>query len=253
MSIYVDNKLLSDNGGKVYLPYGCEYEIHFKNTDHRTCGITKVLIDGENILKKTRLVVLPNEKSVLKGISKEFDASLSKDYAFKFIQKTEKISEFRGDRDEDGLITINFGFEKPDVPLSQTRFEGMDSNGRYSKGLFIGSGPQNSVLRSMQSDSINKSLQPTYIGIQSFSDESDSASEKGITVKGQEIEQSFQRTRLGQLVDFGSMTIELYSKVNSDTPVSEPIHSKGKVQCKTCGTTSPNKFKFCPECSTNLH
>ena len=95
----------------VYLPFNSEYEILIKNLESRDCVIN-ISIDGVDVLDKQQLVVRANSSCSLEGFLKNNKVS----NRFKFIQKTKKIQDYRGDRVDDGLIRIEYRFTK----LTQT-------------------------------------------------------------------------------------------------------------------------------------
>lgn len=103
-SIKCDGSILRENGETVYLPFGSEYSILLKNLESRK-ALVGITIDGEDVLDGVKLVISPNETVNLERF-------YNRKNKFKFIEKTEKISEHRGDRIDDGLIRISFKFEQ---------------------------------------------------------------------------------------------------------------------------------------------
>jgi len=91
----------------VILPFGAEYSILLKNLDNRR-AVAEVSIDGTDVLDGRRLVIDANDDTELKGVM----VNNAVKNAFKFIQKTEKIQDHRGDKIDDGFIRIKFGFER---------------------------------------------------------------------------------------------------------------------------------------------
>ena len=92
---------------QVKLPFGSEYGIRFKNLNTTKCAFS-VYIDGEDVLNGSRIILNPNESHDLEGF---MDNNVVKN-KFKFIEKTQKISEYRGDKIDDGMIRIEYQFEK---------------------------------------------------------------------------------------------------------------------------------------------
>jgi len=91
----------------VILPFGAEYSILLKNLDNRR-AVVEISIDGEDVLDGRRIVIDGNDDTELKGVM----VNNAVKNAFKFIQKTKKIQDHRGDKIDDGFIRIKFGFEK---------------------------------------------------------------------------------------------------------------------------------------------
>jgi hypothetical protein len=104
-------KVLREKDGGVLLPFGSEYSILLKNL-YTTRAAVSVSIDGKDVLNGSRLVIDPNEDCELEGFLQGNDVT----HRFRFIEKTEQISEHRGDRVDDGLIRVEYQFEKkPEV------------------------------------------------------------------------------------------------------------------------------------------
>ena len=68
----------------------------------------RISIDGVDVLNGQSLLVNPNDTTELEGFLNDCIAKNK----FKFIPKTEEISEYRGDKIEDGLIRVEFWYEK---------------------------------------------------------------------------------------------------------------------------------------------
>lgn len=109
MAVKVDGSILREFDKVVYLPFGTEYTLFFKNTSTRRVKI-KVTVDGQDVMDGSSLVIEGNSTSELKRFIK--NSNLHEGNSFKFIEKTEKVSKHRGDRIDDGLITVEYEFEK---------------------------------------------------------------------------------------------------------------------------------------------
>jgi len=97
--------LREDHNGVIRLPFGSEYTILLKNKDSRK-AVVNVEIDDESVAGG---IIVPANKTVeLKGSLN----GLSVRNRFKFIQKTKEIQDYRGDRLGDGLVRIEYKFEK---------------------------------------------------------------------------------------------------------------------------------------------
>jgi hypothetical protein len=110
-AIKTQKKILREKDGVVYLPFGSEYSILLKNLESRKVKV-KIKIDGEDVIKNG-LVLRPEETIDLERFVKD---NLSEGNRFKFVQKTEEIVKHRGDRIDDGIIRIEFAFEKKKLP-----------------------------------------------------------------------------------------------------------------------------------------
>lgn len=99
---FAPGKFFKEKAGKVYIPYGEEYVLYVKNL-HSERAVVKFDIDGKDPWDE-RFVIKPNETIEVKGDKAN--------KAFRFIKKTQKISDHRGDRIDDGILRIEFQFEK---------------------------------------------------------------------------------------------------------------------------------------------
>ncbi len=113
VAVEPDNKIVrevfKDGTSTVYLPFGSEYSLVFKNQENQSASVS-VSVDGIDALAGRSLVV-PEKSSVsLKGFLDESHSIVKN--AFKFIEKTDKIVNYRGNKIDDGIIRIEFQFEK---------------------------------------------------------------------------------------------------------------------------------------------
>lgn len=102
-------KVLREQGENVFLPFGSEYTLWFKNEHTRKVQVN-VEIDGTDVLFNKSLIINAGETADLKGFVRDMMGNDNR--AFKFITKTKEISDFRGDKIEDGLIKITYQFER---------------------------------------------------------------------------------------------------------------------------------------------
>ena len=106
--IKYNGKILREKDNSlVYLPFNSEYEILIKNLESRDC-VVNISIDGQDVLDKQQLIVRANSSCSLEGFLKDNKVT----NRFKFIQKTSKIQDYRGDKIDDGLIRIEYKFVK---------------------------------------------------------------------------------------------------------------------------------------------
>ncbi len=107
--VKADGKVLREKGEEVLLPFGAEYSLYFKNEHSRKVQI-EVEIDGQDVMNGRALLLDAGETMDLEGFINDTEGNDNR--AFKFITKTNEISDFRGDRAEDGLIKVSYTFEK---------------------------------------------------------------------------------------------------------------------------------------------
>ncbi len=108
VEVKADGQILRVKDGAVYLPFGCEYSILLKNMNSRKASI-RVSIDSEDVLDGNSLILDPLVTHELNGFLRGTTAK----NRFRFIQKTKEIQEHRGDKVGDGLVRVEFAFEKP--------------------------------------------------------------------------------------------------------------------------------------------
>ena len=108
VEVKADGQILRVKDGSVYLPFGCEYTILLKNLNSKKASV-KVSIDNEDVLDGSSLILNPLETHELQGFLRGTTAK----NRFRFIQKTKEIQEHRGDKVGDGLVRVEFAFEKP--------------------------------------------------------------------------------------------------------------------------------------------
>jgi hypothetical protein len=241
--------------GYVSLPFGSEYTLLLKNLSSKRASVN-ISIDGEDVLDNSTLILDGNTESELRGFLKGNTAR----NGFRFIQKTEEIVNHRGDRIDDGMIRIEFAYEKPDpvfILLEDKKkeedvhiyhhwnhnnwFSG-DSTFRHSKG------PENytSNVRDQSRGIMNTTLATCEnIGHVPMQDE-------GVTVKGSEVNQHFNYASIGSVEESQVIILRLRGATSSGASVKAPLTVKDKLECSSCGKKSNSSFKFCPSCGTFL-
>jgi len=230
-------KILREHGGIVKLPFGAEYEVLMKNKNSVRALVT-VEVDGQDALDGNGLIINPNEEFNLKGFLKGADVT----NRFRFIKKTKQISEYRGDRVDDGIVRVEFKFEKAlDLPQIWWNWDNVD---RYPvKPLDFTSGPIATYSCSnigASSSNMTKCTTPRV--------------DEGITVKGSKVNQSFTYGSMGELESNSSViNIKLQGYKSNGKSVKKAITTKTKFICPTCGKKSKSSANFCSRCSTALN
>lgn len=260
-----DGKILRVKDGAVFLPFGSEYSILLKNLNSKRASI-KVSIDGEDVLDNNSLVLDSNASTELQGFLR---GNVARN-RFRFINKTKEISDHRGDRADDGLIRIEFAFEKPKEqpcitntikevhhhynPPFEIKHYGSKADWYYAgnDSSERGVGPQSVYTNSVGSTMRNKTRSVTVdsLGVENIS--AIPNVDEGITVKGSEVNQQFRYTTLSDLEEATVMVITLKGITQTGQDISQPVTTQGKLTCSSCGTKSKSSFKFCPTCGTFL-
>ena len=284
--VKANGKVLREKGDEVYLPFGSEYSIYLKNEHSRKVQI-EVSIDGQDVLAGKALLLNAGENMDLKGYVKDIYGKDNR--AFKFITKTQEISDFRGDKPEDGLIKISYTFEK-EKPIQTFRDIGDITFGGYNSRSYTNCGGNNdypnsepmldsgyvgninhSTLGNISNDisyssntvtnSIDDSFSTQTISSTAFRSVDLSAAiataavvsdEPGITVEGSATGQSFQRGHIGVLEDKSHTMVFQLKGLSEVEQIQEPITVKSKKQCPSCGKKYKSSFEYCPQDGTFL-
>jgi hypothetical protein len=107
-SLKANGKILREFKDTVYIPFGSEYSFLIKNLN-TTRALVNVFIDGENVIEGG-LVVNAGQEVDLERYVKA--GGLNAGNKFKFIERTGAVEEHRGVKLEDGLVRIEFQYEK---------------------------------------------------------------------------------------------------------------------------------------------
>lgn len=264
-------KVLREKGETVLLPFGSEYTLWFKNENNRKVQID-VSIDGTDVLYGRSLLLGAGESMDLKGFVRDMDGDDNR--AFKFITKTKQISDFRGDKIEDGLIKITYRFEreKPPEPIYRNVYTNHIHNDFYTKwyDTYPNGYPQTKgsgdvtygAFNVNSSVSNDDGIRATSAVPTSFENAvpkgimrgigSVESSDPGITVEGSATNQSFQKGSIGILESTTHSIIFQLRGLDANTIIEEPITVKTKKQCTTCGKFWTGNFEYCPNDGTYL-
>lgn len=281
VSLKVGGKILRETSGAVSLPFGSEYEILLKNLNSRR-ALVKVSVDGQDATEATKLVLEPNSTVTLERFIK--NGNLNSGNRFKFIERTSKIEDHRGIKEDDGLVRAEFWAEKEvlDVPAIRKHYydewhprpwypKPYYPKWPYNDGLIwkLG-GAQRSLGGTLQSHGFSgqaesgsgmlrcasANVSSAQMMSQSFNmaeTSMDSAfNDAGITVPGSESNQQFKTGSWFETESNSSVIVLQLKGVAGSKPVSVPITVDLKPVCPTCGTKNPPNYKFCGDCGTHL-
>jgi hypothetical protein len=268
--IKCDGKILREIDDIVSLPFGSEYSILIKNLNSRKAQVC-ISIDGKDILDNKKLIIHGNKELELEGYLKGFNARNK----FKFIQKTKEISDYRGDRIDDGIIRVEYQFEKKIVTQRiNTEYSSSctytygtpliykQNNDFFDSDMHIYNSTSNTCLniKNNENGSIqnsSNSLSFSNRSMRNFCDTSRDVSlpldDEGITVHGSTCNQKFREAYIGELEETSSViTLKLRGYNRKNIPIGKPITVKTKIRCETCGKYSRSNSKFCDRCGTCL-
>jgi hypothetical protein len=268
-SVKSNGKVLRESGDIVYVPFGSEFSLYLKNLNSRRASV-KISIDGNDVLNGSELIVGANQSMELERYLKD----LNKGNRFKFIERSAGVEAHRGVQAEDGLIRIEFAYEKVYAPwITSTYNNDYCGSPVYGGGLHYPPGCR-SLLGSSTSD--NMSFCDTDRGVKTSSGiakglaqnaflnavgsagcnasvetYSTPVNDAGITVPGSESNQKFA-TVAGFATDASTvMVIKLVGELGQNK-VQQAITVKTKQRCQTCGHINKMTSKFCTECGTAL-
>jgi len=265
-------KVLREQNGKVRLPFGSEYSIWLKNMESVNAVVT-ITVDGKDVLAGHSLIVSPNSDTELRGFMKGQKVT----NRFRFIEKTDDIRNFRGDRIDDGLIRVEYKFEKkvefpewwyipgPIKPHDDDPWRSIVPSRGPWRDSTLGNSPvdntTNDVYYSNSSNKVSKSTLKRKSMSPTTTVSCHYANEDGITVKGSETRQDFVYGSTGTLEDRSHViTIQIKGAVHSASKkgtvrakkVKKAVTVRTRLQCSSCGRKWKSTYKFCPRCSTYL-
>lgn len=260
-AIKVNGKVLREFKDTVYIPFGSEYTLYIKNLNTTRAQI-KINLDGKSISDDNEYIV--NANSVLEIERFLTSGNLHTGNKFKFIERTAGVEAHRGINAEDGLIHVEYEFERP-VPqlsinadwitgnhnkfihnISSPVFYGDIATNSTNRSMFTMATPQaTSALLASGSNVCGANASATVGGM-------NIANETGITVPGSKSSQQFSHCAAIRTDGVKhSMVIKLLGAID-DVPVVKPTTVKQKPKCQSCGRLNKINNKFCSDCGTSL-
>jgi len=268
-------KILRVQDDIVRLPFGSEYSLYLKNLNSRKASV-KISIDGEDVLDYQSLILQANSSIELEGFLRGTQATNK----FKFIKKTKEIQDHRGDKIDDGIIRVEFAYEKAE-PIRKIILEDHyyhyhrfnhyhwnynnwftgDSQVKYASTTRNTSnnvnGQSSIAVENSSKGMAGEPIAHTYfnhvsmnsLGVESLGQPLD---DEGITVKGSECHQSFRYGTIGELEQSEVIIIRLRGITGANESIQQPVTVKTKLTCSTCGRVSKSSAKFCSNCGTFL-
>ncbi len=265
-AIKVNGKVLREFKDTVYIPFGAEYTILVKNLETKRV-IVNVFIDGENVVPGGLVLSAGQEVDLERSIKNN---NLAEGNRFKFIERTGAVEQHRGIKLEDGLVRIEYQFEKvyqrqdgiqwnnydtfnnnlPQWPKQTFNVNGVLRSADYSAGEQVramASTAINSTLKSMNISTTSANVHDGMATMDSF------VSDVGITVPGSKSEQKFSIAGwFPTEIEKHNLVFKLVGDLGDNKPVTKPVTVKAKPKCVTCGHQNKATAKFCSECGTAL-
>lgn len=268
-SLKANGKILREFKDTVYIPFGSEYSFLIKNLN-TTRALVNIFIDGDNVIEGGLVLNAGQEVDLERYVK---NGNLNAGNRFKFIERTSAIEDGpRGAKLEDGLVRIEFQFEKPYVPPLNRGWI-TASGGTNQNSIYPASFNVNGVLRSADFSQngqvmaqaasaavdkycadngiVNKS--EVHDGMATMDWMAAPKNDIGITVPGSRSEQKFQTTYMGAMeAEKHTIVLKLLGETPDNRPVLKPVNVKMKPKCVTCGKQNKANAKFCTECGTAL-
>lgn len=249
-SLKANGKVLREFKDTVYVPFGSEYSLLIKNLN-TVKAIVNITIDGDNVMEGG-LVIEPGQEIDLERSVK--NNNLKEGNKFKFIERTNAVEQHRGVKLEDGIVRIEFQFEKPWYqPTYTPSYTWNHSHTPISSSSLLRG---QTVYASGASGSTNTAFINTVTASATSASVNTSSAyynDAGITVPGSKSDQSFQTARWFPTEEEKHvMVLKLLGSTPDNEPVAKPITVKSKPKCVTCGKQNKAHAKFCTECGTAL-
>lgn len=262
-SIKANGKVLREFKDTVYIPFGSEYSILLKNLN-TVRALINIYIDGDNIVPGGLVLNAGQEIDLQRAIR---NGNLTEGNKFKFIERTGKIEDHRGVKLEDGLIRVEFQFEKVYKrqdgfqinntiwqPSSMDSYYGgvMRSTTKSAPSYMEGTAACSDMSYAATSMAVGSAtLSVSSASVQSFN--AAPQTETGITVAGSKSEQKFNTVSSFTCEpEKHNIILKLLGETEDNKAIREPITVKAKPKCTTCGKQNKATAKFCSECGTAL-
>lgn len=271
IAIKSNGKVLREQKDTVLLPFGSEYSVFIKNLN-TVRALVHIEIDGQDV-GEGGFVVYGNDSIDIERFIR--NGNLKEGNCFKFIERTASIEKHRGVGVEDGLIRVEFQFEKP-VPVP-VYYPWNDPWSNYYKkngphfdpnwrSTCSGGGMTRSFNGPTKGSSMGNNIQcsnTTYTASSCDGSSSDgvdysasaqmSVNDAGITVPGSVSDQQFHTVFSFPLEATKHVIVmKLLGETETGKKIVEPVTVKSKPKCTSCGRVNKATAKFCVECGTSL-
>lgn len=282
VAVKVAGKVLREQKDTVRIPFGSEYSVLLKNLN-TVKAIVDVYIDGVNAVPGGLVIPAGQELDLERWIK---NGNFLEGNKFKFIERTGSIEDHRGIGVEDGLIRIEYKFEKVYQRQDGFQFHNINPIWRVDNSVYgintLSAAELNSIKNSPISGSLGDKFKHTGISgstMDSYSVNCSTASvqpqsalrnvslnnisttkgiaepmnDTGITVPGSKSEQKFTTASwFPTEIESHSMVFKLIGKTKDNEPVTEAVTVKHKVDCSICNRKNKSNAKFCSNCGAAL-
>lgn len=286
-SLKANGKILREFKDTVYIPFGSEYSFLIKNLN-TTRALVNIFIDGEDVIEGGLVLNAGQEVDLERYVK---NGNLSAGNRFKFIERTQAIEDGpRGAKLEDGLVRIEFQYEKPrpvinvssifnndgmiypqgvrtpwystnatttgvSGSLGKDRFSVTASGATYSAnvgGVMRGVDFSNGEATKAAATAAINTVVPQSMDVHDGTATMD-WNDVGITVPGSKSTQKFTTVTMGEMeAEKHTIVLKLLGETPDNKPVMKPVTVERKPKCVTCGKQNKAHAKFCVECGTAL-
>jgi len=239
VAVKSDGRTLREFNDQVLLPFNSEYSLLIKNKNSVRASV-KVEIDGTDVTEGVSLVVDPNDEIELERFIK--NGNLDRGNRFRFIERTQAVVDHRGAKAEDGLVRVEFQYEKlvyvrPVQPMFTKGFENPWGG---------------SINRCSDTVTGGNSGNLNYMSMNSNRSYASCSSEVGITAPGSISTQEFQTVSNFHLEPQRHVIILRLIGERAGKVVTNSVTTRARTSCVTCGHRSRTNAKFCSQCGTSL-
>lgn len=252
VAVKTGGRVLREVDDTVYLPFGCEYSLLLKNLNNVRAEV-RITIDDEDVLGGNSIVVNANSNVELERYLKD----LSKGNRFKFIERSASVEQHRGVGAGDGLVRIEWQYEKPRQIYSK-RPEAFPATPWITASGALTRGFASPTTGGDMFYATNTSMPAGMACSASAMDSADSLmtlqsmSDVGITVPGSMSSQKFTTVDSFPLEEQTHVMVLQLKGETADNKVTAPVTVKAKPKCVTCGKVNKATAKFCSNCGTAL-
>ncbi len=264
VSIKSGEKYFRESGDRVEIPFEQEYSIFLKNLNSRK-AVVKVSIDGKSVLDGQSLVIQPNSVLELEGF---MDGNFAKN-KFKFIKMTRQIENFRGKNPEDGLLVVEYDFEKEKpltreivyIPYRYPEYSNpyyypywtypqwtYTAGSTWNDNTFTIHGGGKGSSCGTTSSNLGENALYTTCNYSSFVP----SKNEGITVEGHPTNQRFYSTFVKEMENCPTVISLKMIGIPKEESKEKIVFTKDKRICSTCGESNKYNNKFCGVCGSRL-
>ena len=248
--IKVNGKVLREQGDEVAIPFGTEYSITLKNLNTVRAQV-RVSIDGTDATEDTWLIVQPNSSINLERFIRKGDNNQGN--RFKFIERSNAIEQYRGIKEDDGLVRVEYRFETILPPTTTVTTPNVDWY-KYYDWQKSTPNPYDmwaETSYNAQQGTTTTPRHPAMNCVRSATMNIVKTASAGITVAGSKSNQSFFNVPDFECGPSEVIVLKLIGAIAGE-PIKEEITVNHKPQCSTCGRKNKATNKFCSQCGTSL-